>query len=280
MSGRPEVPVWFAFWLLLAAACDAAHFTELAHDQGQLGKPDAQIDARVPDAPLPDAAPDSNQPDASRPPVARCGKKPCACDDGMDNDGDGLIDGLDPECTGALDEDEASFSTGIDKPSKAKSCRDCFWDENKSTGNDVCRYASACLRGAVATGNGSCSSCRVSQQCVDTCAPRTPSGCDCFGCCDVWLSNGLKTTVELTEQCSLDKLGDASACPPCSQSSQCANPCGRCELCLGRRARDLPADCSMSTQFRCEGGLAPCDSSSDCGEDEYCQQGCCYGLLL
>src|ERR1700755_1918762 len=31
--------------------------------------------------------------DASTP--ARCGKGPCACDDGFDNDGDGLIDGLD-----------------------------------------------------------------------------------------------------------------------------------------------------------------------------------------
>ncbi len=31
----------------------------------------------------------------------------------MDNDGDGLVDGFDPECTGPFDDDEATFATGI-----------------------------------------------------------------------------------------------------------------------------------------------------------------------
>ena len=42
-----------------------------------------------------------------------CGGSGCACSDGKDNDGDGLIDGMDPECTGPLDNDEGSFATGI-----------------------------------------------------------------------------------------------------------------------------------------------------------------------
>jgi hypothetical protein len=87
-------------------------------------------------------------------------------------------------------------------------------------------------------------------------------------------------TLELSERCSLAKVNDPTACAPCKQSSQCANPCGRCELCLGRTQRDLPADCALTTESRCEEGQRPCDSSSECGIDEYCQQGCCYGLLL
>src|SRR5260221_8786085 len=35
------------------------------------------------------------------------------CSDGKDNDGDGLIDGFDPECTGPWDNDESPFATGI-----------------------------------------------------------------------------------------------------------------------------------------------------------------------
>ncbi|HYQ14706.1 MAG TPA: hypothetical protein VEQ58_03080, partial [Polyangiaceae bacterium] len=36
-----------------------------------------------------------------------------ACSNGIDDDGDGLIDGFDPECTGLADDDEGSFATGI-----------------------------------------------------------------------------------------------------------------------------------------------------------------------
>jgi hypothetical protein len=280
MSGKREVVLKLLLpWLLMAAACDPSRFIDLASDGFEAGAADAQPDARPPDGQIADAAlPDAHVPDASSAPVARCGKGPCACDDRLDNDGDGLIDGLDPECTGALDEDESSFATG--KPSKANNCRDCFWDEDMGTGNDACRYASACLRGAAPGGNGNCSSCQVSQACVKTCAARTPSGCDCFGCCDIALSDGRTATVELSDRCSLAKLDDPSACPPCRKSSQCGNPCGRCELCLGRTLRDLPADCSMTTEFRCEERQAPCDTSGNCGADQYCQQGCCYGLLL
>src|SRR5262245_10911807 len=42
-----------------------------------------------------------------------CGSAGCACSNGIDDDGDGLVDGFDPECTGPLDNDEGSFATGI-----------------------------------------------------------------------------------------------------------------------------------------------------------------------
>jgi hypothetical protein len=212
-------------------------------------------------------------------PAARCGDGPCACDDGLDNDADGLIDGLDPECTGALDEDEATFATG--KASKAKSCRDCFWDEDQGTGNDACRYPSECLRGEKPNGNGNCSSCQVAQKCLDTCAARTPNGCDCFGCCEVARPDGVTVTIELSERCSLDKLDDTAACPRCTQSSQCRNECGRCELCPGRTLKDLPADCLARTPSNeCDEGQPVCGFSPDCTTDQYCQQGCCFALLL
>src|SRR5690606_4250483 len=37
-----------------------------------------------------------------------CGGTIYACGDGMDNDGDGFVDLLDPECTGPCDDDESS----------------------------------------------------------------------------------------------------------------------------------------------------------------------------
>lgn len=219
----------------------------------------------------------SRQPDASV--RALCGKAPCACDDGLDNDGDGLVDGLDPECTGALDEDEATFATG--KPSKAKNCRDCYWDEDQGTGNDSCRYPNACLHGEQPNGNGNCSSCQVSQACLDTCAARTPNGCDCFGCCEVSRPDGLTITIEFSDRCSLAVIDDPVACPRCTQSTQCRNECGRCELCPGRTLADLPADCRGRTPpNQCDEGQPVCATSADCTTDQYCQQGCCFTSLL
>jgi hypothetical protein len=280
--------VWYCALLAILASACSVHRLDLAVDDPSVkaGIDGGRVDASVP--PPRDAAPI----DGSIPPgeagtipreggvAARCGKGPCACDDGLDNDKDGLIDGLDPECTGALDQDEATFATGNE--SKAKSCRDCFWDEDQGTGSDACRYPTECLRGEAPKGNGSCGSCTVGQKCVDTCAARTPSGCDCFGCCEVWRSDGTKVSIELSDRCSLAKLDDTSACPRCMQSSQCRNPCGRCELCPGRTAKDLPEDCQARTPANvCDEGQDVCGVSADCSTtDQYCQQGCCFAVLL
>jgi hypothetical protein len=271
-------------WLLLLAAClgcacDEARIN-LVSDQtaGARAAPDAgstrPLDAAVASAP-PDAAPPHIA-------SARCGKRPCACDDGLDNDDDGLVDGLDPECTGSFDEDEASF--GIGKSNKQTRCRDCFWDDNAGGGDDGCRYPSECLTGAAPGNNGNCSSCSVSSECIDTCRDRTPNGCDCFGCCEVARPDGSSLFIELAETCSLLLLDDANACPRCVRNTACLNPCGRCELCVGRRREQLPADCSAATgapaSFSCDDGRAVCSSSSDCVGASYCQLGCCLVDLL
>jgi hypothetical protein len=215
-------------------------------------------------------------------PSARCGKRACACDDGIDNDQDGLVDGLDPECTGSYDDDEATLATG--KANKQGACRDCFWDDNNSSADDGCRYPAECLTGSAPRNNGNCSSCTVSQACKDFCRARTPNGCDCFGCCEVATGQGDHAYVELNEGCSLDRLDDTQACPRCVQDSACANPCGRCELCLGKRASDLPADCtakpSSSQPYECDDSQMVCALSADCLGASYCQQGCCLVDLL
>jgi hypothetical protein len=265
-----------------ALACDVKHVqvardlaAEAGADQDSSTAPPSR-DASPSDASSRDAAP-TRSPDAATP--ARCGMSACACDDGVDNDGDGLIDGLDPECTGAFDEDEASFATG--KPPKSKKCRDCFWDEDTGNGNDSCRYPSECLLGEAPSGNGSCGSCEVPQKCVDTCKARTPSGCDCFGCCEVSLRDGSKVAIELSENCSLDTIDDPEKCPRCTQSFQCRNTCGRCELCPGLTLRDLPADCRTRIPAnQCEEGQPVCTTSTDCTTEQYCQLGCCFALLL
>jgi hypothetical protein len=270
------------------SACKPTAFFELARDpsldggivvhdagtvdSGRTGPRDASL------PPLPEAA--TSDPDAAPfVPVARCKMAACACDDGRDNDLDGLTDGFDPECTGALDQDEATFATG--NRSKTKACRDCFWDEDPGNGNDACRYPAECLRGETPRGAGNCSSCDVALGCRDTCAERTPNGCDCFGCCDVRTPSGTTVSVVLSESCSLEMIDDVEACPRCAQSTQCQNPCGPCELCPGKTARDLSADCRTNdAPHRCDPLVTVCASSADCSTDQYCQLGCCFRLLL
>ncbi len=207
---------------------------------------------------------------------AQCGGRACACDDGNDNDGDGLIDGLDPECTNPFDDDESSFATGAPAPPQSR-CQDCFWDNNAGSGDDGCRYPTECLTGA-SPAKGSCGSCDVSQQCIDACSPRAPNGCDCFGCCEVRRPDGSRVSVQLRETCSLQKLDDEQACPRCVQSTSCFNDCGACELCPGRTVLDLPAECTGSgggPRYRCNAGQQVCSPELPCPAGWYCQLGCC-----
>jgi hypothetical protein len=273
-------------WLL--AAC-----TERTHQLVDDRQPDASVAVRR-DAGRSDAAARSDMPDArapandARPPVEagltseRCGKRACACDDGEDNDADGLSDGLDPECTGAFDDDESSFATG--RPNKQGGCRDCYWDDNAGSGNDRCRYPAECLTGEAVNGKGACSSCQVAAECIAYCEQRTPNGCDCFGCCEIARDTGEHVFIALNDSCRLDRLDDLQACPRCTQSSTCKNACGRCELCLGKTSADLPADCGQTSSgtpsYSCEDGLEVCRNTSQCGADHYCQLGCCLLDLL
>jgi hypothetical protein len=215
-------------------------------------------------------------------PRARCEGRLCACDDGLSNDEDGLIDGADPECTGAFDDDEASFATGT--PRFPGRCLDCFWDDNGTKDDDACAYPKQCREGKAPPTKGQCTSCEVPSACAAACAVRTPNGCDCFGCCAIERAGGEIVLVTLEDRCSLAKLDDEAECPRCVQSDACINPCGRCELCPGRSADSLPDDCdasapSGSPEWSCDTGKR-CTRSSDCGSDWYCQLGCCLPVVL
>jgi hypothetical protein len=49
------------------------------------------------------------------------------CTNGLDDDGDGLVDALDPECTGSADNDEGTFGTGIPGDNRDPMWQDCFF---------------------------------------------------------------------------------------------------------------------------------------------------------
>jgi hypothetical protein len=162
---------------------------------------------------------------------------PCACADGMDNDGDGVADGFDIECTGPADDDEGSFATGISGDNRDPYWQDCFFDGNSGAGDDHCRYHTECLTGEREPTDDSCI---VSQQCIDYCQQRTPNGCDCFGCCTVNDANGDPFSFVISDNCDAEHLEDCQTCTP---TTQCMNECGECELCPGKTVADLPAHC-------------------------------------
>jgi len=212
--------------------------------------------------------------DAAIVPVAAdCQGHPCACSNGIDDDGDELIDGFDPECTSASDDYENSFATGVHGEDQTQKCQDCFFDSNSGRGSDDCNRARSCaLDGTATGGTGACrATCEVGEACRESCAPLAPNGCDCFGCCGVFL-DGVEVYVLLSDTCSLAALKEADKCTRCMPSTECMNPCGRCELCAGRRARDLPSDCAAG--YACDDAVT-CRHTSDCASSEYCQQGCC-----
>jgi hypothetical protein len=215
--------------------------------------------------------------------VVLCGPRPCACSNGADDDGDGLNDGLDPECTGPFDNDEASFATGRPGEAEGARCLDCFFDENPGHGDDDCRYPASCGEDGTAHGGGrNCDSCEPSTMCIDSCLARTPNGCDCFGCCEVDTPDG-PLVLRLLHTCSMkpEDLADETKCPRCQQSDSCVNPCGPCELCHGKTLADLPPGCAAvgGPGYVCETGRV-CGAALPCPELEYCELGCCIPIVF
>ncbi len=229
-----------------------------------------------------------------------------ACSNGLDDDGDGLVDGMDPECTGATDQDEGTFATGIPGDNRDPKWQDCFFDGNSGAGDDGCRYETGCLYGDLAQTDRSC---QITAECREFCQARTPNGCDCFGCCTIEDGAGNAVDILTGGSCSLNKLDDEEACPRCVKSADCENTCGRCELCPGRSIEDLPDDCGMDPPtgeppdgdppppppdgdpedppvgedpppdidpppYECENGRV-CSDALPCPSDSYCQLGCC-----
>jgi hypothetical protein len=215
------------------------------------------------------------------------------CTNCKDDDGDGLIDWLDPECTGPLDNDENSFATGIPGDNIDPCKQDCWFDGNSGSGNDGCLFYTKCIPGstepkcpydpAAAKDPKQCPP--PSEKCIKYCKPLTPKGCDCAGCCQVFDPTGKMYTVKLTSTCTYETLSDPTKCPSCTQIPECSNPCGKCDFCLGKLT--LPPDCYPPPSDGgvdappppppgdCPAGVTKCSPSTPCPSGQYCLTGCC-----
>jgi hypothetical protein len=240
------------------------------------------------------------QPDAGLTDKLACGAEGCQCNNGKDDDGDGQIDGFDVECVGPYDDDEGTFATGIPGDNSDPKWQDCFFDGNSGAGDDGCRYSTRCLTGELEPSDPDC---RVTQECIDFCIQRTPNGCDCFGCCQVIDATGDEHFVYASGQCNEHTLDDPDVCIPCTQSTQCSNECGGCQLCPGMKPEDLPASCGPQGSGgapgeggapgtsgdagappvppnSCDEGLEVCSPEWPCPGGTYCMNGCCMHVLL
>lgn len=202
--------------------------------------------------------------DAPTPP-GECITGSSQCTDGLDNDMDGMIDLDDVECTSACDNDEGSFATGQPGDNRDPNWQDCFFDGNSGAGNDGCRYHTCCLfpsghpmactQQQIAQG-----ACDVSQECVDTCAPAAPPGCDCFGCCKICGVSGACADQDgcvqfvILPTCQFENVcSDTVNCPPCQQSSECTT--------------------------QCPTGATECSIDGDCAAGQFCTDGCCVAQI-
>lgn len=240
-----------------------------------------------------------------------CTASAAQCSNCMDDDGDGKIDGFDPECTGPLDNDEATFATGIPGDNKDSINQDCFFDGDSGGGNDGCNQHVCCLLGAqtkqeciddlqglvnnpTTEGNkynkDNCyqplGTVPIPQQCIDVCGPISPPGCDCFGCCVVCdpMNPSSCVTIDVnpavSPDCTPDTLTDPTKCKPCTQNDSCGNTtCGgaTCILCPGQDPSTLPPECNGSTA--CPTGSMACGTDGSCPTGSYCSNGCCIGTI-
>ncbi len=237
---------------------------------------------------------------------APCGDRVFACGDLLDNDGDGLIDYQDPDCLGPCDDTEDHYHPQLPGWT-GDACRlDCFWDNGNGPGNDDCYWdhrcdpravppdyypeGEACAYDAdfVIPGGPGCDDAFAQQSntCLNVCAPLTPNGCDCFGCCElpagsgqhVWLGSYDGNT---NPTCTLEDVGDPSKCQPCTPVPSCNNDCEVCEYCLGKT--QLPPECfegGDDPPGQCPQDVQACGGPDQpaCPAGTFCITGCCIVL--
>ncbi len=229
--------------------------------------------------------------------VATCQGKVYACGNCLDDDGDCRVDSDDPDCLGPCDNTEDSYYGGIPGQNNSPCKSDCYFDQDTGAGNDDCYWSHKCdplevppnyppegdkcaydPNANIAGYSGTCATAETTQsaQCLSYCGPLTPNGCDCFGCCAI---PGAPTTVWLgsenppgTGSCNVNTVADPTMCKPCTQVPACLNPCGHCEICVGKPT--LPSDCL--TQI-CPTGAEPCGlpGQAPCAAGKSCITGCC-----
>jgi hypothetical protein len=235
---------------------------------------------------------------------ARCQDHVYQCGDLIDNDGDGLVDSVDPDCLGPCDNTEDSFFGGIPGQTGPACKVDCYFDQDSGPGNDDCHWTHECDPLSVdpayypepAAGDAceyggpdmtvpptgkTCDELddEQSQDCHDFCGPLTPNGCDCFGCCElpagsgafVWLGS---EGVDGDTVCTFSELDNPAVCHPCTPVDDCLNDCAPCEICIGKP--ELDPECfggeggggsgTASTGTGAGGGTQECPTGSDpCG---------------
>lgn len=108
-------------------------------------------------------------------------------------------------------------------------------------------------------------------------------------------TSGIGATPKTTRRYGVAAQDGVDACRPCTPVGDCNNPCGPCELCIGRDT--LPPECTPSpdagvppdgaipdggVEYRCDPGVTPCGlpGEADCPVDFYCVTGCCVPTLI
>ena len=222
------------------------------------------------------------------------------CSDCIDNDGDGKIDGDDVECTGALDNDEGSFSTGIPGDNIDAVKQDCFFDGNSGAGDDRCNIHVCCLLGAhnkaecpIGANSYNVNDCPpplgttpLSPACIANCGHLTPPGCDCFGCCTECIPGtnpaqcyDIAINPTTSPGCNDTNIADPNVCKRCTKITTCGNTqCGgtTCVLCPGQDPSTLPTSCNGQ---QCPTGTTVCGANDSCPAATYCSNGCCIGVI-
>jgi hypothetical protein len=216
---------------------------------------------------------------------AECVPGTTECTDCVDNDGDTLVDGADPHCTGPLDEQESSFSTGIAGDNVDAKKQECFFDGNSGQ----CQVHTCCLLDgecpeSLGTYNPPQSCSNQDAECLQSCLPLTPVGCDCYGCCTVCNPAtddcaDILINPALAPDCGPEDIGAAtmSECFACVKvdacnGGECNDDPDDCILCPGQTDEDLPDACNGTNQ--CPSSTA-CETTSDCPAGDYCSVGCC-----
>jgi hypothetical protein len=201
-----------------------------------------------------------------------CGSGGCACSNGIDDDGDGLIDADDPECVGSEDNDEATFATGMPGDNRDPKWQDCFFDGNSGAGDDRCRYPTGCLTGELSQSDPACA---ITQYCLDHCAAFAPKECDCFGCCTVPSGSG-SVNIVLTNTCTEANLGDVAACPRCVKSTACQPPP---ETPPPPPTTTTPPPPPPPPPTTCADGSSVCSATVACDTGFNCVSGCCKAIV-
>jgi len=261
--------------------------------------------------------------------ITPCQGKLYACGNCKDDDGDGLVDSQDPDCLGPCQNNEAGFFGNIPGQNNAPCKSDCYWDQDTGSGNDGCNWSHHCdpHEGDVPTATSPEISCNYdpnakvpgasvpggqkdcayllsnqTTQCTNFCAPLTPNGCDCFGCCEnpnapgsfIW-AGSVNAAGTPTCDAKPATLADPTKCKACTPvAGSCYKPCGHCQLCFGKS--QLPADCYApvdgGSTSNTDGGAPPpqtCPTDAPacglpgqpvCAPGSYCISGCCTSVIF